>query len=92
MTHTRSLMKKYYFADFTEKHYRQIIRVAKKYYSFELFTTSTKNNHILYPHARIGEIVEKLATEDFLVNCKDGLLLVTEYGGEVKVGKVFSND
>ena len=33
-----------------------------------------------------GQIVEKFSTGDFVVNCKDGLLLITDYEGKVNVG------
>ena len=33
-----------------------------------------------------SQIVEKFSTGDFIVNCKDGLLLITDYEGKVNVG------
>jgi len=36
--------------DFTEKHYRYLIKTAKKNYLFEPFTTKTKSPHILWRH------------------------------------------
>ena len=30
------------------------------------------------------------STGDFIVNCKDGLLLITDYEGEVTVGEMLS--
>ena len=33
-----------------------------------------------------GQIVEKFSTGDFVVNCKDGLLLITDYEGKINVG------
>ena len=35
-----------------------------------------------------GQIVEKFSTGDFVVNCKDGLLLITDYEGKVNVGDI----
>ena len=37
-----------------------------------------------------GQIVEKFSTGDFVVSCKDGLLLITDYEGAVTVGEVLS--
>jgi len=37
-----------------------------------------------------GQIVEKFSTGDFVVGCKDGLLLITDYEGTVTVGEVLS--
>ena len=37
-----------------------------------------------------SQIVEKFSTGDFIVNCKDGLLLITDYEGTVTVGEVLS--
>ena len=37
-------------SDFTEKHYRYLIKTAKKNYLFEPFTTKTKSPHILWRH------------------------------------------
>ena len=33
-----------------------------------------------------SQIVEKFSTGDFIVNCKDGLLLITDYEGKINVG------
>ena len=38
-----------------------------------------------------GEIVEKFSTGDFVVNCIDGLLLITDYDGEVNVGDILNS-
>ena len=35
-----------------------------------------------------SQIVEKFSTDDFIVNCKDGLLLITDYEGKVNVGDI----
>jgi methionyl-tRNA formyltransferase len=43
-----------------------------------------------YPHAQKGEIVEKFINGDFVVNCRSGLLLVTEYSGEIEIGQIFT--
>jgi len=45
-----SLDKKYFFSDFTERHYIQLLKMAKKYYSFELFTTKQKKPHVIWRH------------------------------------------
>ena len=37
-----------------------------------------------------GQIVEKFSTGHFVVNCKDGLLLITDYEGEVTIGEMLS--
>ena len=37
-----------------------------------------------------GQIVEKFSTGDFVVNCKDGLLLITDYEGKVNVGDILT--
>ena len=37
-----------------------------------------------------GQIVEKFSTGDFIVNCKDGLLLITDYEGKVNVGDILT--
>jgi len=39
----------------------------------------------------IGKVVEKFSTGDFVVKCKDGLLLVTNYDGEVDVGDLLNS-
>ncbi len=38
-----------------------------------------------------GQVVEKFSTGDFVVNCKDGLLLITNYEGKVNVGDLLSS-
>ena len=37
-------------SDFTEKHYRYLIKTAKKNYLFEPFTAKTKLPHVLWRH------------------------------------------
>ena len=37
-----------------------------------------------------GQIVEKFSTGDFIVNCKDGLLLITDYEGKVNIGDILT--
>ena len=46
---------------------------------------------ITFANAKFGEVVEKFFTGDFVVNCKSGLLLVTNYDGIVNIGDVFSS-
>ncbi len=47
---------------------------------------------IRYPDSKIGEIVEKFVTGDFVVKCgKKTLLLITKYEGNIKLGKILSN-
>ncbi len=40
--------------------------------------------------AKIGQIVEKFETGDFIVKCKTGSILITEYDGEVNTGDIFT--
>ncbi len=42
--------KKYYFSDFTEKNYRQLLKLAKKRFEFKSFHTKSKNPHIILRH------------------------------------------
>ena len=49
----------YNFSDFTEKHYRYLIKTAKKKYSFEPFTAKIKSPHVLSA-ARIRPIGAQL--------------------------------
>ena len=37
-----------------------------------------------------SQIVEKFSTGDFIVNCKDGLLLITDYEGKVNIGDILT--
>ena len=50
MTDIKSLAKRYNFSDFTEKHYITLIKLAKKKYLFEPFTTKTEEPHVLWRH------------------------------------------
>ena len=43
---------------------------------------------IIFDNVKLGEIVEKFSTGDFIVKCIDGTLLVTDYDGEVKKGDI----
>ena len=47
---SKETWEKYNFSDFTEEHYINIIKLAKKKYSFESFTTKTKKPHVLWRH------------------------------------------
>ncbi|MDC0211816.1 formyltransferase family protein [Candidatus Nitrosopelagicus sp.] len=38
--------------------------------------------------AKIGQVVEKFSTGDFVVKCKVGLILITDYDGEVNTGDI----
>lgn len=55
-----------------------------------IWTAQPFDTQIDYPDARIGEIVEKFSTGDFIVKCNSGLLLVTDYDGVVGMGQTFS--
>jgi methionyl-tRNA formyltransferase len=52
------------------------------------------DTRITYFGARIGEIMEVFKTGDFVVNCNDGLLLVTSYKTTVsiEIGQVLNSD
>jgi methionyl-tRNA formyltransferase len=43
---------------------------------------------IVYPDRVVGEIIKIFSNGNFIVNCHSGLLLVTEYEGNVKVGSI----
>ena len=43
---------------------------------------------IIFPNTKLGEIVEKFSTDDFVVKCNDGTLLVTDYDGVVNKGEI----
>lgn len=45
-----SISKKYFFSDFTEKHYIELIKLAKKNYQFEFFSTTQTKPHIIWRH------------------------------------------
>ena len=49
------------------------------------------DTRIIFPNAKKGEIVEKFSTGDFVVNCNSGLLLITEYDGDVDIGDILSS-
>jgi len=38
-----------------------------------------------------GRIVEKFSTGHFVVNCNDGLLLITDYDGKVALGDILGD-
>ena len=44
---------------------------------------------ILFPNSKLGQIVEKFSTGDFIVKCDEGSLLVTEYEGKVDKEEFF---
>ena len=46
----QSLKEKYNFSDFTERHYRKLLKIAKKKYDFEFFHTNNKSHHVLWRH------------------------------------------
>jgi len=58
---------------------------------FLIWNAQPFDSQITYPMAKVGKIVEKFSTGDFVVVCKDKTLLVTEYDGKVSIGKVFTN-
>ena len=45
---------------------------------------------ITFSDAKLGEIVEKFSTGDFVVKCNDGTLLITDYEGVVNKGEFLS--
>jgi methionyl-tRNA formyltransferase len=45
---------------------------------------------ISFSNVRLGAIVEKFSTGDFVVKCKDGVLLITGYEGLVNKGELLS--
>ena len=45
------------------------------------------DTHIVYVQAEIGEVVERFENGDIIVNCIDGLLLITEYDCEIQANK-----
>ena len=49
------------------------------------------DTRITYINAKNGEIVEKFSTGDFVVQCKSGTLLVTDYEGDVHVSQIFTS-
>ena len=46
---------------------------------------------ISFPNSRDGEVVEKFSSGDLVIKCTNGLLLVTNYEGNVERGDVFAN-
>ena len=38
---------------------------------------------IIFSNAKLGQVVEKFPTGDFVVKCNDGSLLITDYEGKV---------
>ena len=46
---------------------------------------------ITFPNSHYGEVVEKFSSGDFVINCMDGSLLITNYEGDVESGDTFSN-
>ena len=49
------------------------------------------DTRITYINAKNGEIVEKFSTGDFVVQCKSGTLLLTDYEGDVHVSQIFTS-
>lgn len=45
------------------------------------------DTRIVYLQAKIGEIVERFQNGDIIVNCMDGLLLITDYDCDLQVDK-----
>ena len=45
---------------------------------------------ITFSDAKLGEIVEKFSTGDFVVKCSDGTLLITDYEGVINKGEFLS--
>ena len=46
---------------------------------------------ISFSNVRLGAIVEKFSSGDLVIKCMDGLLLITNYEGNVESGDTFSN-
>ena len=44
---------------------------------------------ISFPDSRYGEVVEKFSSGDLVIKCMDGLLLITNYEGNVESGDTF---
>ena len=44
---------------------------------------------IIFPNAKLCQVVEKFPTDDFVVKCNDGSLLITDYEGKVSKGDFF---
>ena len=45
------------------------------------------DTRIVYVQAEIGEVVEHFENGDIIVNCIDGLLLITDYDCETQANK-----
>ena len=45
---------------------------------------------ITFSNTKLGEIVEKFSTGDFVVKCNDGTLLITDYEGVINKGEFLS--
>lgn len=84
----------------SEKLYNFIRAITKPYpgaFSYlddkkiKIWRAQPFDNQITYDHNKIGEIVEKFSSGDFVVKCGKGSLLVIEYEEVVLIGKVFSN-
>jgi len=43
---------------------------------------------IIFSNAKLGQVVEKFPTDDFVVKCNDGSLLITDYEGKVSKGDI----
>lgn len=68
-TKHQQLATKYHFSDFTEKNYEKLLKLAKEYYKFSLYTDFTKDPHVLWRHdidfsvhrsLRLAEIENKI--------------------------------
>ena len=62
----------------------------QKNHRINIWNAQPFDTKIIY-QSPFGEVVEKFSTGDFVVNCKDGLLLITDYDGEVNVGGLLSS-
>ena len=50
-----------------------------------------KTKDVVAGLGEIGRPIQKLFSKgDFVVNCKDGLLLITDYEGKVNVGDILT--
>jgi methionyl-tRNA formyltransferase len=48
------------------------------------------DSKISFTNMKLGEVIEKFSTGDFVVKCTDGTLLVTDYEGVINKGDIFS--
>jgi methionyl-tRNA formyltransferase len=46
---------------------------------------------IIFPNTKLGQIIEKFQTGEFIVKCNGGSLLITEYKGKVNKGEFFDS-